>query len=435
MKCSKCGMLVAEKAKFCPNCGTQIIKKKKTGIFIGLGAFLFCILFGIGFWIFLFAPRKLDLNEYLVIETQGYDTVGKVHVYIDEELLYEDYGDTFKFTSEEAYRSYCRNETFFISDALDAMLNMVEITVVDNGNLKNGDIAIIDLGRDKEEFMSYFTHEIAFSEVEYEVNGLTELRNIDLYSEFDVVFSGYSPNVSMKYEQNSTSDVFSNLVYVPDKEFDLVMGEEVNFEVKTKNGEELNTYLANMGYKSVASVNSYRITGDGTYVESLEEIPSDILAQMVGQGIDAFDSYASNEYDVYDYYCVPTYIGKYFLTKKEGVEENIQNTVYIVYRIDYTMSDYNLFDELHSTEGSFYLTVKWDNLAVDMNGQLLLDLMQYEMCSQKVKIQILDYTALGSSCYMDYYTRGFKSIEEVEKNCVKTNTEKYSIVKDFVIEK
>lgn len=47
--------------------------------------------------------KTINLNDYVTIETEGYDTVGKVHYYFDSEQLVEDNLEVFGLNEDSGF--------------------------------------------------------------------------------------------------------------------------------------------------------------------------------------------------------------------------------------------------------------------------------------------------------------------------------------------
>ena len=108
MKCIKCGTENKEDAKYCVNCKEELNKENKTfnnkpnkktiylaTIFVALIAIVAGTLF------FLNQKPTINFNDYLVVETSGYDGYGTISVSIDWEKIAQDYKGKIEYDENE----------------------------------------------------------------------------------------------------------------------------------------------------------------------------------------------------------------------------------------------------------------------------------------------------------------------------------------------
>ncbi len=108
MFCQKCGKEMPDDSVFCPSCGAKQIvagqpevkmegaaSKKKNLIMISVacGIFLVCLIIGLAS---LLIKPTVNLNKYIEISFDGYNTMGEVTVSFDKEQLQTDFGRKLK---------------------------------------------------------------------------------------------------------------------------------------------------------------------------------------------------------------------------------------------------------------------------------------------------------------------------------------------------
>ncbi len=399
MKCPKCNREITENVSFCPECGTKLNErgeirrkhsrnqKRKRRMSLAIGCLLgIGLIFGI---VRAMVKPEINLNEYITVSFEGYDTVGRATVEFDTE----------KF--RENYKGKLRSS--FVSDYLDWELDQ-------NQKLSNGDIVLLSWDCEDETVLSRYGYKLKYEDVSYTVEGLQEILTFDPFEGVDVAFEGISMHGKAEIVGNPTENAAQDLKYELDKKNDLKNGDTVTLTV-TMYGDDPSEYcIENYGMKPTSSAKTYPVNGLSQYVQSLSEISEDGLTDMQTQAQAVFDAYVEKDWGETEEVTDFTYIGSYLLSAKDEEAYSPYNECYLVYKVNmhHMHEDYNYIAEM-------YWFVAFENLVVNSNGELSVDLTNWGRPNHRVEF----YPNENDSWHWWYY--GYATLEELYADVVTSN--------------
>lgn len=168
------------------------------------------ILFTTASWIYYISQiPTINVTDYLVIETWGYDTDGNLKVYIDEEKMMDEIVDIY---DKDSYRNDANN--------LYDMMYSIAINYDKRENLSNGDKVKVTLYLD-ENLGNDLGIQFKIKEKVIEIQDLVEAEMINPFDYIELSFEGESPNAKAVVNYN-------------DKELELV--KSVAISVSPSNG-------------------------------------------------------------------------------------------------------------------------------------------------------------------------------------------------------
>ncbi len=243
MFCVQCGKQIENDMDFCPFCGSaqgsvtqqteekleekleekperepkeKKPKKKGKGGVIAL-IIILILLLAAGAVLFYLLRKKdkvIHLNDYLVVEIEGYDTAGIALVGFDYEKFEEDYGD-------------------------DAELLETVIAYADESyGLSNGDRITISIECDEDFILEEYGYEVTYEEQTKKVSGLKTVNTFDPFEGLKVKFVGSSSNGRAKITAEAYAEEAEYLDYKFDKKTKLENGDVVTLTVYYE-GEEV----------------------------------------------------------------------------------------------------------------------------------------------------------------------------------------------------
>lgn len=115
---------------------------------------------------------KVDLNDYVTISAEGYDSMGRATYSFDTEKFLEDYGDKIKLNDE------VKSAEITSENAANKLLDLcVQADLDRTGNLKNGDVVTItaSISGNGNLFVEKFGSALSVDTKEYSVEGLEEV--------------------------------------------------------------------------------------------------------------------------------------------------------------------------------------------------------------------------------------------------------------------
>lgn len=202
-------------------------------------------------------PPKINLNDYIKIEYDGYNGYGRIDTSFDTDKFRADWEGKLKFTGDiSTMGTYLDSYT----NPVDVVLYNVKYSYsVDKySNLSNGDVVHLkwDLGLTKEYIQNYIKVDINDSEMEINISDLKEITSFDPFDSFTIKYTGYNGNGKPDYTSKYS------LSYIFDKTEGLKNGDTIHVSVEAPYGDDLAKYCAN-NIGSVPSTTSKDFTVEG----------------------------------------------------------------------------------------------------------------------------------------------------------------------------
>lgn len=341
---------------------------------------LSCVMIGCG-------KQSVDVMEDIEVSFSGVDGYGTAIVqntYQWEDAAYEAMVDDDK-------------SEWTAMDAVSWLEGAVSFEVSPKENLSNGDevtvTAVVDNDRAKK-----YDLKLKGGEKKYTVEGLQEPQELDLFENIDVQFEGIAPYITADISYgNKNVDVDYSL----DKTADLSPGDTIT--VTASYDEES---LIQKGYLVNENIKEYVVPESAKYVTTLSEIPEDLIDKMNRQFEDAQRAYVANYWIETESIKSMEYLGGYLLTVKPGVDEDIKNKYYGIYKISTSGEN----------EISYYMYCAFRNFILLSDGTCSVDLTDY----------IFPDTGDESFRSGDLTYYGYEDLDSIFNRCVTQNIEWYT---------
>ena len=442
MYCVNCGKEIDGQAKNCPYCGAEqnaepapakasgsgapfLKDKKMLGIVGGAAAVVVLVL------IFMLSGKPtINLDDYVTVEFEGYNTVGHARVTVDEDRFYEENlenleisDDTWEKMEDMAYESsesdselaaFLIGRTMqaiqFLSDREVAGIFFDEVwqtrSLTPSSDLSNGDTVVFawELSDgDKELLEELFGVKIKFGEPkEYTVEGLDEPEEIDPFEGVEVTFSGIAPNGEATLDASNGPESCQSL-YELDPQEGLSNGDTVTLYLDRDN---VNEYLTeNYGVVVSETSKTYTVEGLASYAASLDEIPEETAESMRKQSEDVIRARIAEQSDMT--LNELSYLGDIMLTPKVPGTMNKNNVLYNVYRTSVTITRGE-----NTTNAESYAWVGYYDLTMLADGTCSVDLSDYDLTGSYIRVP------LG---VLTYRLPGFENYDSLFSNTVTTN--------------
>ena len=442
MYCVNCGKEIDGQAKNCPYCGAEqnaepapakasgsgapfLKDKKMLGIVGGAAAVVVLVL------IFMLSGKPtINLDDYVTVEFEGYNTVGHARVTVDEDRFYEENlenleisDDTWEKMEDMAYESsesdselaaFLIGRTMqaiqFLSDREVAGIFFDEVwqtrSLTPSSDLSNGDTVVFawELSDgDKELLEELFGVKIKFGEPkEYTVEGLDEPEEIDPFEGVEVTFSGIAPNGEATLDASNGPESCQSL-YELDPQEGLSNGDTVTLYLDR---DDVNEYLTeNYGVVVSETSKTYTVEGLASYAASLDEIPEETAESMRKQSEDVIRAEIAGNSDMT--LDELSYLGDIMLTPKVPGTMNKNNVLYNVYHTRVTITRGE-----NTTNAESYVWVGYYDLTMLADGTCSVDLSDYDLTGSYIRVP------LG---VLTYRIPGFENYETLFSNTVTTN--------------
>lgn len=359
---------------------------------------------------------KLIVKDNYAYDVKGLMDVDVVDPFEDVELKCEGYEGIGTAT--------------LVNDSENELLKGFTYKMNKNDNLKNGmivDVTIMDGDNELGENDYLDEYGIVFSKTKkgLVVEGLSDVNEVELFDEIDVMFEGANRHGIPVIKNNSVDEEFQNLKFAVDKNENLCNMDYVKVTITDENGNNPNKYLAdNYGVKLKTLEKSFQVLGLREYATKASEVPEATMNEMQSQALDKINSQIANDYvsnSDMEYQALNSlnYIGNYFLNVKEDYidKQDVQDAILFVYKANVTDSHENYRDHTPTViTKDIYYAVWFENIYLNDDGSAYVDLSN-------------GYLSTKQNTKFGYYifTYAYETIDFLKKYAVTPNLEKYVI--------
>lgn len=467
--CINCGARIPIDSRFCPECRTkqndsaipqmqpkvqanrnnqqqlpvqkpltpeEQEKLKKRNKIIGItvaSALGVCLIIGL---LSAFIKPTINLNKYLEVSFDGYDTVGRATVEFDVEQFENDYEKKLsaitskkssglsKYMDQEAYMEALFDSYDTSSASSTFLSNCVNGGLDQSDSLSNGDVVTYKWSCDDDYALETYGYKLKYEDVEYTVEGLEEAATFDPFDGIEVTFEGIAPNGSADVNGEAKNKVAQDFRYDIDKYNGLSNGDTVTLTVSMYYDDPVEYCINNYGLIPSPLEKTYTVEGLDSYIRSLSDVSEDSLKEMQSQAEDIYNANVAQNWGDGETLKSLTYIGSYLLTNKNPDDYwGSDNALYLVYRAqvnNYYSNDGDTYNEINN----IYWYTMYTNLLVNPDGVTTVDVSSYHNPSDRVTID----TGISSGWWStkSWYYYGYSTLDELYKSVVASNADSYN---------
>ena len=302
--------------------------------------------------------KKVNINDYISVEYNGYETAGTAYVDFDEtgfsEAVIKAQGKKLKNVKSLDDLDWSDLTDLMGSSNWD-LIDSITFDVKPDSDLSNGDVVTVTASWN-EDYEKKAGVKILSKEQEFTVEGLEEVKEVDPFEDIEVTFSGTPPYVYPNWTNNSDDDYLRYLWFNFEDYDSLDVGDTVTLTVD----ESEENALAN-GYKFTQTSKEYTVSGVDSYVTSAADISADNLDSMKNEATDVLDAYFANN-NSYIGNSGFSYEGSYYLVAKNSDTWGDTNVLYLVFSTTVTSAE-NAFEPT-----VVYFPVKYTNIMALSDG-------------------------------------------------------------------
>ena len=467
--CINCGARIPIDSRFCPECRTkqndsaipqmqpkvqanrnnqqqlpvqkpltpeEQEKLKKRNKIIGItvaSALGVCLIIGL---LSAFIKPTINLNKYLEVSFDGYDTVGRATVEFDVEQFENDYEKKLsaitskkssglsKYMDQEAYMEALFDSYDTSSASSTFLSNCVNGGLDQSDSLSNGDVVTYKWSCDDDYALETYGYKLKYEDVEYTVEGLEEAATFDPFDGIEVTFEGIAPNGSADVNGEAKNKAAQDFRYDIDKYNGLSNGDTVTLTVSMYYDDPVEYCINNYGLIPSPLEKTYTVEGLDSYIRSLSDVSEDSLKEMQSQAEDIYNANVAQNWGDGETLKSLTYIGSYLLTNKNPDDYwGSDNALYLVYRAqvnNYYSNDGDTYNEINN----IYWYTMYTNLLVNPDGVTTVDVSSYRNPSDRVTID----TGISSGWWStkSWYYYGYSTLDELYKSVVASNADSYN---------
>lgn len=387
----------------------------------------------------LIATHKptVNLNKYITLSAEGYNSIGTLDVEFDTDKLEKDYGKKIAKNFQKAMKNH-EEDTYGLSNLAGSLYEGGEtslfVTYCADGsadktrNLSNGDVVTYTWDgvneQTKKEAEELFGVKIKCSDVTYKVSGLTAVNTFDAFDGVEVEFDGISPDGSATVNTLPTAEAAKGLYYTLDEQYNLANGDTVTVTVHS-NRDDFSDCIEKYGAIPAATEKTYTVEGLNEYVTDSDGLTDSVLVSLQNQAEDVLNAYIAKSWDSE---CVTlkgmSYLGYYILTPKNKDNYGVYQDVII---LPYQVTSHNHFEDdkgqVYDADVSYYWYIAFRNVSKDADGNIAGGLDDYYTANASFDVE----TGLDDGWWEKYWSYdGYQTLDELYSNAVTRNVEDYN---------
>lgn len=387
----------------------------------------------------LIATHKptVNLNKYITLSAEGYNSIGTLDVEFDTDKLEKDYGKKIAKNFQKAMKNH-EEDTYGLSNLAGSLYEGGEtslfVTYCADGsadktrNLSNGDVVTYTWDgvneQTKKEAEELFGVKIKCSDVTYKVSGLTAVNTFDAFDGVEVEFNGISPDGSATVNTLPTAEAAKGLYYTLDEQYNLANGDTVTVTVHS-NRDDFSDCIEKYGAIPAATEKTYTLEGLKEYITSTDGLTDSVLVSLQNQAEDVLNAYIAKSWDSE---CVTlkgmSYLGYYILTPKNKDNYGVSQDVII---LPYQVTSHNHFEDdkgqVYDADVSYYWYIAFRNVSKDADGNIAGGLDDYYTANASFDVK----TGLDDGWWEKYWSYdGYQTLDELYSNAVTRNVEDYN---------
>lgn len=425
--CKNCGEIAENGDRYCGKCGVKIEweKEENQGIESGynrqvmpekmqdnvnrnkkirvriLIASIVVVLGIIGFSVWSYEKKKVNLNDCYTVTFNGYDTVGEASVSLDmgkfNKAVLKAQGKEVTDDQSEISQNNLKDivDNLTLENIKDGVLNYslagsIVANVTPSKDLKNGDTVTVTFTFDGELAKQNGIRFVAEDQI-YTVSGLGDIKEVDPFDNIEVTYTGIAPNATLVFNNNATDEYLSSIAYTADKQEGINIGDTINVTLDVDEDEALH-----QGYRFTQISKTYTCDKADHYIMSLSEITPETLTMLQASAIENLEDY----YVIKSGYPITlsewTYEGIYLLTPNETSDAKHNNCIILVYS-NYVTSITNNFVPFNC-----YFIVVYTDLIENANGEQSINLGNRDIGNYKQGTDIYQQLILGNTDKYNY---------------------------------
>lgn len=387
----------------------------------------------------LIATHKptVNLNKYITLSAEGYNSIGTLDVEFDTDKLEKDYGKKIAKNFQKAMKNH-EEDTYGLSNLAGSLYEGNEtslfVTYCADGsadktrNLSNGDVVTYTWDgvneQTKKEAEELFGVKIKCSDVTYKVSGLTAVNTFDAFDGVEVEFDGISPDGSATVNTLPIAEAAKSLYYTLDEQYNLANGDTVTVTVHS-NRDDFSDCIEKYGAIPAATEKTYTVEGLKEYITSTDGLTDSVLVSLQNQAEDVLNAYIAKSWDSE---CVTlkgmSYLGYYILTPKNKDNYGVYQDVII---LPYQVTSHNHFEDdkgqVYDADVSYYWYIAFRNVSKDADGNIAGGLDDYYTANASFDVK----TGLDDGWWEKYWSYdGYQTLDELYSNAVTRNVEDYN---------
>ena len=448
IRCPKCGSEIPEDSVFCPECGNSVrenvlqkkihpqkiiqqaveqvstISKKKVELkkrdkIIGAAAGIILLLCVVISGIMVTRKPTINLNDYMTVSIEGYDTVGQASAVFDSEKFQKKYEKKLRKVISKKHI-----ESTYSSATEQFWSTCVSGTLSKDSGISNGDVITYTWSCNKERASSMYGFKLKYQDIEVKAKNLEEAQTFDPFDGIEVKFDGIAPNGYASIEGKAAQSAAREFNYILDNTDGLSNGDKVTVTAYLDADDPTAYCIQNYGMVPSELTKIYTVSGLKSYVKSISEISDSSLKEMQSQAEDVYHSDMARSWSEDETLVSLSYLGNYLLTSKKSNEDywGSNNILYLVYKAQ-IKDTYSEDGKNYDKVSDIYWYVSYYDLVVDETGVTSVDVTNYDTPGHSVEVEL---SRNGSYADAWWYYDGYETLDTLYKSAVTAKLESYN---------
>ena len=357
-----------------------------------------------------FFSTKVDLNKYITISSEGYNSYGSATFDFDWDAYEEDFSEKIK-NKDKNDKSNDYEGAF--EEALDECIKTIYLDKT--SGLSNGDEVTLKCEIDDEKAKEKYNVVFEYTEMKYTVTDLENPKEFDPFENINVTFDGMSGSARASVDYKGNDAKSSYIYYEISPQQDLSNGNKVTV---TASISDMEWFVQEFGECPSVTSKEYTVDGLKAYIQSASELTDENLAKIHLQADDAIksrlrshDMWYGHDSEVENV----EYVGNYFLIPKEGSGQT-GNILYMIYHVNYNL----IWKKGEPTTDEKYVILKYTNIMNVPDEGVFVNAMDYNLCYEKF---------YQSSFGLETY--GYENFDQIYDEFIIDKIDNYTYEKNF----
>lgn len=442
MICMYCGKEIEDGTAFCPYCGksTAAVSEaapaagKSSGprkqlapvAAVAAAAVVVCIGAAVH-------KPTINLNKYVTLSAEGYNTVGTLDVEFDTDRLEKDYGKKLAKNFQKTMKNH-KDDTFGLSSVTATLYDGAEtdffVDYCATGHadktrgLKNGDVVTYTWDDSADAAEALFGVKLKYSDITYTVSGLEKVNVFDAFDGVAVEFSGSAPNGSATVNSTPVADEAKSLYYTLDKSSGLSNGDTVTVTVSSHR-DDFSDCIETYGSVPAEAQKTFTVQGLDEYITSEAGMTDSVLESLKRQAEDVMASGIANNSDSEtETFGGMDYLGNYIQTLKNGKIGKNTNIVTLVYKVYVHDRFEGKEGDIYDANNEYYWRISFNNICKDGDGNLAGALNDYDTGYPTVTFDSGIRDGLFGTRQWSH--RGHETLDDLYREVINTKAEDYN---------
>ena len=259
---------------------------------------------------------SINLNDYLEVKFQGYDSVGSGRCEFDSEKMFLNNAKTFGLDGD-LITGYSILKSFDYE---------FDVDIDKKDHLTNGDTVKVIWNNDVTALEKQYKVHFEMEDEKVKVEGLMPVKQYDPFEDVEMIYAGYDAAATVSVDYHGPIDLTFEVI--ADDIDNLKNGDRITVVLEERRNSTLEEFGLQNGVIFTRTECNYTVSGLKKQVTKLEEIPNNVYEEMNSAALEAFLEQIQEGWYYPSALISVEYLGPYLMTSKDGRRTNALNLIY-----------------------------------------------------------------------------------------------------------